>query len=96
MLRHVGRGIYKKDHLSSGKVQQLVSLRFCSSKLQPFHLAIPVSNLKAAKEFYGGVLSLPEGRSSSKWQDYNLFGHQLVVHEVSTLTDCSLQKVGLY
>ena len=95
MLTHVVHGI-KKNKISFGNVQQLVSLRYCSSEIHPFHLAIPVSNLKAAKEFYGGVLALPEGRSSSKWQDYNLFGHQLVVHEVSTLSDCSLQQVGLY
>eukprot|EP00392_Amoebophrya_sp_AT5.2_P004616 g4624.t1 len=51
-------------------------------KLRPFHLAVPVHDLQAAKEFYGGVLNLPEGRTSSKWQDYNLFGNQLVVHWV--------------
>jgi len=50
--------------------------------LRPFHLAIPVHNLEEAKAFYGGVLGLKEGRSSTKWQDYELFGSQLVVHWV--------------
>mmetsp|Transcript_45974 Transcript_45974/g.121517 ORF Transcript_45974/g.121517 Transcript_45974/m.121517 type:complete len:157 (-) Transcript_45974:21-491(-) len=50
--------------------------------LRPFHLAIPVHDLAAAKQFYGGILKLPEGRSSDRWQDYNLFGNQLVVHWV--------------
>ena len=35
-----------------------------------------------AKEFYGGVLTVTEGRGSDKWQDYNLFGSQLVCHWV--------------
>lgn len=50
--------------------------------LTPFHLAIPVHNLDSARHFYGEVLGLPEGRSSTQWIDYNLFGHQLVVHQV--------------
>jgi len=48
--------------------------------LQPFHLAIPVHDLDAARAFYGGVLGCPEGRSAAAWIDFNLFGHQLVVH----------------
>jgi extradiol dioxygenase family protein len=48
--------------------------------LRPFHLAIPVRDLDEAREFYGKRLNLPQGRSSEQWIDYNLFGHQLVVH----------------
>lgn len=50
--------------------------------LSPFHLAIPVHDLALAKNFYGSILGLKEGRSSHRWQDYNCFGHQLVCHEV--------------
>ena len=49
----------------------------------PFHLAIPVSNLKKAREFYSIILGFIEGRSSSEWVDYNFFGHQLVIHKTS-------------
>ncbi|MDG1439796.1 MAG: VOC family protein [Flavobacteriales bacterium] len=49
----------------------------------PFHLAIPVSNLKKAREFYSIALGFVEGRSSSDWVDYNFFGHQLVIHKTS-------------
>jgi extradiol dioxygenase family protein len=35
--------------------------------LNPFHLAIPVHDLKLAKEFYGKILGFTEGRSSTKW-----------------------------
>ncbi len=45
-----------------------------------FHLAIPVDDLAAARGFYGGVLGCPEGRSSESWIDFDLMGHQLVVH----------------
>lgn len=50
----------------------------------PFHLALPVDDLDAAATFYGDVLSCPRGRSSPKWIDYDFFGHQLVVHKVTT------------
>lgn len=50
------------------------------SSLQPFHLAIPVNDLAAARRFYGGLLGCPEGRSSPEWVDFDFFGHQLVAH----------------
>jgi len=49
--------------------------------LRPFHLAIPVDDLAAARAFYGGVLGCPEGRSAATWIDFDLMGHQLVVHQ---------------
>ena len=48
--------------------------------LQPFHLAFPVSDLDAARRFYGGLLGCPEGRSSPEWIDFSLYGHQIVAH----------------
>jgi len=48
--------------------------------LRPFHLAIPVHDLDAARAFYGKLFGCPEGRSSPEWVDFNLFGHQLVAH----------------
>jgi uncharacterized protein len=48
--------------------------------ISPFHIAFPVSDLKAAREFYAGVLGCPEGRSSDRWIDFDLFGHQIVAH----------------
>jgi extradiol dioxygenase family protein len=45
-----------------------------------FHLAVPVDDLGAAREFYGGVLGLEEGRSAQNWIDWNLYGHQFVTH----------------
>ncbi|MEO0463031.1 MAG: VOC family protein [Pseudomonadota bacterium] len=48
--------------------------------LPPFHLAFPVNDLAAARQFYGGVLGCAEGRSSDHWIDFNLHGHQIVAH----------------
>ena len=45
-----------------------------------FHLAVPVDDLTAAREFYGSVMGLEQGRSSDAWVDWNLHGHQLVTH----------------
>jgi extradiol dioxygenase family protein len=47
---------------------------------QPFHLAIPVHDLAAAREFYGGLFGCAEGRSSDEWVDFDFFGHQVVAH----------------
>lgn len=50
------------------------------SALTPFHLAFPVDDLARTRDFYGRVLGCPEGRSSSEWIDFDLFGHQIVAH----------------
>jgi extradiol dioxygenase family protein len=49
-------------------------------KIQPFHLAIPVSDLQKCRKFYKETLGCGEGRSSEHWVDFNFFGHQLVIH----------------
>ena len=46
----------------------------------PFHLAFPVDDLAAARRFYGDLLGCPEGRSSERWIDFDLHGHQIVAH----------------
>jgi extradiol dioxygenase family protein len=48
--------------------------------MRPFHLAFPVHDLAAARAFYGGVMGCREGRSSDRWIDFDLYGHQLVTH----------------
>lgn len=49
-------------------------------EMSPFHLAFPVDDLAAARKFYGGTLGCREGRSSERWIDFDLFGHQIVAH----------------
>ena len=59
-------------------------------KIQPFHLAIPVSNLEDSKHFYHDLLGCEIGRSSDQWIDFNFFGHQLVCH----LSDQSSSEIS--
>ncbi len=53
--------------------------------LRPFHLAIPVMDLNESVDFYEKVLGCKRGRKDKQWVDYNLFGHQLVLHEDKNL-----------
>lgn len=48
--------------------------------LTPFHVAVRVHDLAAARQFYGELLACPEGRSADRWVDFDLFGHQFVAH----------------
>lgn len=48
--------------------------------LTPFHVAIPVHDVELARVFYRDVLGCPEGRSAEKWVDFDLYGHQFVIH----------------
>ena len=56
-------------------------------KLNPFHLAIPVSNLEESVAYYKDTLGLREGRSSNKWADFDFFGHQLVCHVSDSINE---------
>jgi len=49
-------------------------------KIPPFHLAVPVYDVELARTFYREVLGCPEGRSSENWVDFDLYGHQFVIH----------------
>jgi hypothetical protein len=51
-----------------------------AAELSPFHLAIPVHDLSAARDFYGRLFGCAEGRSDREWVDFDFFGHQLVAH----------------
>jgi extradiol dioxygenase family protein len=50
------------------------------SGLRPFHVAVPVDDMAAAREFYVGLLGCTEGRSADNWVDFDLYGHQFVCH----------------
>jgi extradiol dioxygenase family protein len=39
-----------------------------------------VHNLLKCRDFYKQILGCEEGRSSDHWVDFDLFGHQLVIH----------------
>jgi extradiol dioxygenase family protein len=58
-----------------------------------FHLAFPVHDLAAARNFYGEVLGCPEGRSAEDWVDFDLLGHQIVAHLAPTETASATNTV---
>jgi len=58
-----------------------------------FHLALNVSNLKEACDFYGELLGAKQGRSTETWVDFNFFGHQLSLHLGLPLTSAYTGKV---
>lgn len=55
------------------------------TQLSPFHLAFPVDNLEAAREFWGDVMGCKEGRSSRDWCDFDFYGHQIVAHQAPSI-----------
>jgi len=46
----------------------------------PFHLAFPVHDLSLARDFYVDLLGCNVGRTSDKWIDFDMYGHQVVAH----------------
>ncbi|MCI2398094.1 VOC family protein [Aliiroseovarius subalbicans] len=62
--------------------------------LTPFHLAINVTDLEAARSFYAGVLGCEEGRSTDSWVDFSFFGHQLSLHRGTPFATADTGKVG--
>ena len=59
-------------------------------KLNPFHLAIPVTDLEESKRFYRNLLGAKIGRFSDTWIDFDFFGHQLVCH----LSPASISEIS--
>lgn len=62
--------------------------------LTPFHLAYHVTDLDAARAFYGGVLGCSEGRSTGSWVDFDFFGHQLSLHLGQPFATTNTGRVG--
>jgi len=61
--------------------------------MRPFHLAFPVDNLATTRDFYTEILGCKEGRSSDRWIDFDMYGHQVVAHLVDTLTRVETNQV---
>ncbi|HEY9198993.1 MAG TPA: VOC family protein [Gammaproteobacteria bacterium] len=53
--------------------------------MPPFHLAFPVTDLEAARAFYGGLLGCAVGREDARWIDFDFFGHQISAHLVDAV-----------
>jgi len=63
--------------------------------LTPFHIAVAVRDIPEAREFYGAKLGFAEGRSTDEWIDFDMFGHQFVVHLNKSLgKDGSIRSIS--
>lgn len=63
------------------------------NKINPFHLAIPVKEIVETRAFYRDIIGCAEGRSSDHWVDFDFYGHQLVIHQVSTASEIESNPV---
>ena len=61
--------------------------------MRPFHLAFPVDNLEITREFYTKILGCKEGRSSDRWIDFDMYGHQVVAHLVDSVDSVETNPV---
>lgn len=59
-----------------------------------FHFAFNVTDLDAARRFYGGVLACQEGRSTATWVDFDFFGHQISLHLGTPFPTAATGHVG--
>lgn len=61
--------------------------------MRPFHLAFPVDNLATTREFYTEILGCKEGRSSDRWIDFDMYGHQVVAHLIDKVEEVQTNSV---
>lgn len=61
-----------------------------------FHLSFNVTDLDAARRFYGEVLGCREGRSAPTWVDFDFDGHQLSLHLGEPFRTERTGRVGEY
>ncbi|MDO5612656.1 MAG: VOC family protein [Paracoccus sp. (in: a-proteobacteria)] len=59
-----------------------------------FHLAYHVTDLDAARAFYGDILGCAEGRSTETWVDFDMAGHQISLHLGQPFATTDTGRVG--
>ena len=77
--------IHGSDFLIRLVLSEFLKRRHYYHIMRPFHLAFPVDNLDKTREFYTTILGCKEGRSSDRWIDFDMYGHQVVAHLVDEL-----------
>jgi uncharacterized protein len=61
--------------------------------MTPFHLAFPVNDLAATRDFYVSVLGCREGRFCDQWVDFEFYGHQITAHLSPARGDATVNAV---
>ena len=54
-----------------------------------FHVAFPVTDLQATRQFYVGLLGCRVGRESDLWIDFDFFDHQITAHLTTSAAESS-------
>ncbi len=62
-------------------------------KSPPFHLAFPISDLEATRQFYTELLGCSVGRESDRWIDLDFWGHQITAHLVEQMPEVATNPV---
>lgn len=52
-----------------------------------FHLAFPVNDLQATRQFYVDLLGCRVGRESEGWIDFDFFDHQITAHLTASVIE---------
>ena len=63
------------------------------TRTPPFHLAFPVTDLEATRQFYVDLLGCGTGRESERWIDFDFFGHQVTAHLTDRMPAVSTNPV---
>jgi extradiol dioxygenase family protein len=50
-----------------------------------FHLAFPVTDIEATRDFYADVLGCRLGAEDERWLDIDFYGHQITAHLVDSV-----------
>ncbi len=61
-----------------------------------FHLAFPVTDLEATRNFYVDILGCRVGRSAPSWLDLNFFGYQITAHLVDQPVNTAANDVDAH
>lgn len=59
----------------------------------PFHLAFPVADLVATRQFYETTVGCRVGRTSERWIDFDFFHHQITAHWVDRMPEVATNPV---
>lgn len=62
------------------------------NELTPFHIALPVHDIKICREFYETNFLCTPGRESDHWVDLNFYGHQFVLHLDENIKSKTIQN----
>jgi extradiol dioxygenase family protein len=61
-----------------------------------FHLAFPVTDLEATRNFYVDVLGCRVGRTAETWIDFDFFGYQITAHRLPARPAAATNEVDAH